>query len=37
MTQTGLVTLTFALQIDRYYPLDPTALTVNTTNLLRSL
>lgn len=37
MAQTGLVTLTFSLQIDRYYPLDPTQLTINTTNLLRSL
>ena len=33
----ALVTLTFGLQIDRYYPLNPSDLTINTSNLLSSL
>ena len=37
MTQSGLVTLTFSLQIDRYYPVNPAALTVNTANLLSTI
>ena len=37
MTQAGLVTLTFSLQIDRYYPINPADLTVNTSNLLSTI